>query len=228
MSLWEGRLRRAEALERRRPEAGAILRLYRAVLGLQSASDPAAVPESRLPGILEVLRREGPPAMARWATADEALGASRAGDPLARWAVRLAEQPSRRPVSAPTEDARVPARCPACGEAPLVSLLRDDPEAEAVRRTLVCPLCAGEWGFPRALCPGCGEERPEKLPRFTAAEIPWIRIDACDACGTYLKSLDLSKDPEADPAVDDLATPSLDLVARDWGYAKAAPNLAGL
>ena len=66
-------------------------------------------------------------------------------------------------------------------------------------RTLVCSLCSHEWSFTRVACPQCGEEKADKLPRYTAQEIPWIRIEACDACHHYLKAVDLSKDGRAEP-----------------------------
>jgi len=112
--------------------------------------------------------------------------------------------------------------------APGVTVLREDPEAAALRRSLVCGICAEERPHVRLACPSCGEEDPAKLPRFTAREIPWIRIDACDACRTYLKAVDVSKEPDAEPAVDELASTPLDVIARERGYGKIHPNLAGL
>jgi formate dehydrogenase maturation protein FdhE len=111
---------------------------------------------------------------------------------------------------------------------PRAAVLREDAEAGALRRTLLCGLCGSEAPHARVACPACGEEDPAKLPRFTAREIPWIRIDACDACRSYLKAVDLTKAPEAEPFVDELASLALDVVARDKGYRKLSPNLAGL
>lgn len=226
MSLGERRRRRIESLQARFPDAAEILRFYKAVLDLQATFDPSAPVEANLARVMEVVRREGPPGMSRWSVPAEVLQARAEGDLLARWLALLADPPGREPSSAASSD--VPARCPACGEPPLAAVLRDDREAETVRRTLVCPRCAGEWAFPRVVCPSCGEERPEKLPRFTAGELPWLRIDACESCLRYVKSVDLSREPEADPLVDDLASAALDLAARERGFAKIAPNLAGL
>jgi len=97
-----------------------------------------------------------------------------------------------------------------------------------LRRPHVLTLRRQRRPHPRLACPACGEEDPAKLPRFTAKEIPWIRIDACDACRTYLKAVDLSKEPDAEPVVDELASTPLDVIARERGYAKITPNLAGL
>lgn len=131
-----------------------------------------------------------------------------------------------RPVG-PAASEENPTRCPFCGSRPIASLLREDRTAETVRRTLVCSLCAAEWEFPRVLCPGCREERPEKLPRYTAQEIPWIRVEACDTCRRYLKSVDLTVNADAEPVVDELASTPLDVLARERGYEKIVPNLAG-
>jgi FdhE protein len=111
---------------------------------------------------------------------------------------------------------------------PLASVLREDKQADTVRRSLLCSLCGAEWGFPRVLCPACREERPDKLPRYTAQEIPWMRVEACDTCGKYLKSVDLTQNWEAEPLVDELASTPLDVIAREHGYTKIAPNLAGI
>ena len=95
-------------------------------------------------------------------------------------------------------------------------------------RSLLCSLCSLEWGFPRVLCPGCREEEPEKLPRFTAQEIPWLRAEACDTCGRYLKAVNLTRNPEAVPIIDELASTPLDVLANGEGYVKLEPNLCGI
>jgi len=114
--------------------------------------------------------------------------------------------------------APVPARCPGCGAPPGLSVLVEEPETHGGARRLICAQCERAWPFPRIVCPACGAEETERLPRFQAEEIPGARIEACDACGTYLKTIDLTRDARAVPAVDDLATCSLDLAARERGY----------
>ena len=117
--------------------------------------------------------------------------------------------------------------CPSCGALPIASVLFEDVEAGAVRRRLACSLCGLEWSFPRVACVSCREEDPGKLPRFSADELPWLRVEACDSCGLYLKGVDLAKEPRAEPTVDELASTPLDVVATERGYAKVTPNLAG-
>jgi formate dehydrogenase maturation protein FdhE len=53
-------------------------------------------------------------------------------------------------------------------------------------------------------------------------------VECCDACHTYSKSIDLSKNGLADPLVDELASVPLDLWAQERGYAKLRPNLLGM
>ena len=54
-----------------------------------------------------------------------------------------------------------------------------------------------------------------------------IRVEACDTCQFYLKSVDLTVDGLAVPLVDEVATVTLDLWATEHGYKKVAPNLMG-
>jgi FdhE protein len=63
---------------------------------------------------------------------------------------------------------------------------------------------------------------------YSAAEIPHVRVDVCDTCHFYLKSVDLTKTGLAVPVVDELATLSLDLWAREKGYRKFQMNMLGI
>ena len=114
-------------------------------------------------------------------------------------------------------------RCPACGGSPGVGVLRE--EGHGARRALVCGLCLTEWDYLRLVCAGCGEQRFESLPVFTAEQFPHVRIEACDTCRTYLKTIDVTKDGRAVPIVDDIASLSLDLWARDRGYTRLRASL---
>ena len=116
-----------------------------------------------------------------------------------------------------------PARCPVCGCPPVAGVLRE--EGHGARRGLVCVRCAAEWSYRRVCCPSCGEEDFDTLPVYTAEPYPHIRVEACDRCRTYLKSVDLTKDGLAIPQVDDLASLPLDLWARERGYIRLQANL---
>ena len=118
------------------------------------------------------------------------------------------------------------ATCPHCGSKPIVGVLR--PEGDGAKKSLICMLCAHEWRFRRICCPACGEDREPQIAVYSAAEIPHVRIDVCNSCHTYLKSVDLTKTGLAVPVVDELATMPLDLWARENGYQKLQMNLAGM
>ena len=118
-----------------------------------------------------------------------------------------------------------PSTCPLCGGKPVVGVLRS--EGDGAKKSLVCMLCAHEWGFRRIYCPACGEEREPQMAFYSAPEIAHVRVDVCDTCHTYLKSIDLTKTGLAVPVVDELATIPLDLWAREHGYEKLQINLLG-
>jgi FdhE protein len=116
--------------------------------------------------------------------------------------------------------------CPFCNRKPALGILRQ--LGDGGRRSLLCGFCLTEWDFRRVVCPGCGQEDHAKLPVYTAAELPYIRVECCDACHTYIKSIDLTKNGLADPLVDELASVPLNLWAQEHGYAKLHPNLLGM
>jgi formate dehydrogenase maturation protein FdhE len=118
-----------------------------------------------------------------------------------------------------------PSTCPLCGGKPVVGVLRS--EGDGAKKSLICMLCSHEWGFRRIYCPACGEEREPQMAFYSAPEIAHVRVDVCDTCHTYLKSIDLTKTGLAVPVVDELATIPLDLWAREHGYHKLQINLLG-
>ncbi len=118
------------------------------------------------------------------------------------------------------------ALCPFCNRKPGFGVLRQMGDGGA--RFMICSFCLAEWEFRRIVCAGCGEEDEKKLPVFTASEFDYIRVECCDACKTYIKSIDLTKNGRAEPLVDELASAPLDLWAQEHGYAKLQTNLMGM
>jgi FdhE protein len=116
--------------------------------------------------------------------------------------------------------------CPFCGRQPGLGVLR--PLGDGGQRSLVCSFCAAEWEFRRIVCAGCGEEDHRKLPVYTADELPHVRVECCDTCKRYLKTVDLTKTGIAEPVVDEIAAVPLDLWAQERGYTKLQPNLMQL
>jgi formate dehydrogenase maturation protein FdhE len=133
-----------------------------------------------------------------------------------------------RAVHRPPDRVHRNGRCPFCGGAPWVSARREGSLTEGARRLLCCALCGVEWPFGRILCPACLEEDPVRLPSFGEPTHPAVRIEACETCHRYVKSIDLSEDARPIPEVDDLASLAMDLWAREQGFERIEPGIAGI
>lgn len=116
-------------------------------------------------------------------------------------------------------------RCPRCSSLPLLGVLR--PEGDGGKRFLQCSFCSQEWEFRRILCAHCGEEREEQLPVYIAEQFPHVRVECCETCKHFLRTIDLTKDGNAVPIVDDLAAIPLSLWAEENGYKRIQGNLLG-
>jgi len=116
--------------------------------------------------------------------------------------------------------------CPFCGRKPGVGILR--PLGDGGQRSLLCSFCLAEWAFRRIVCANCGEENHNLLPIYSAAQFEHVRVECCDRCKRYLKTVDLTKTGLANPVVDELASIPLDLWARERGYEKVELNVMQL
>ena len=139
---------------------------------------------------------------------------------LSPLAERLAE--SARPGD---QDPRA-STCPTCGWPAQVSKLEDETGAEGNRR-LICAFCATDWVFPRSVCVQCGTTGDEGLEFHADETLTYVRVEACRSCRHYLKTVDRRVLGLAEPLVEDLATPELDLWAAEQGREKRVPNLLG-
>ncbi len=112
--------------------------------------------------------------------------------------------------------------CPVCGNLPAIQRLK----REDGRRMLRCSFCATEWYFRRVMCPFCGNEDHNTLRYFfvdesSPVEKPAFRVDVCDRCKSYIKTLDERKLPESekpDLYLENLSTVYLDVLAQRDGY----------
>lgn len=138
---------------------------------------------------------------------------------LQPYAAYMAGQAAVPPVLA------TPRVCPLCGGRALFGVLRL--EGDGGKRCMVCSFCGYEWEFRRILCPTCGEEEEKKLPVYVAEQFPHVRVETCETCKFYVRTIDLTKDGNAVPVVDDLAAIPLTLWAHEHGYSRLQPNLLG-
>ena len=118
--------------------------------------------------------------------------------------------------------------CPFCGGAPWIAARRSATEDDGTSRFLGCALCGREWPLARIRCPSCSEEDPERLPSFRSDTHAAVRIEACETCRRYVKSIDLTLEGGAIPEVDDLVSLGMDLWAANEGFERLEPGLAGI
>jgi FdhE protein len=117
-------------------------------------------------------------------------------------------------------------RCPHCKHPPQVGILR--PEGHGTASSLLCSLCLAESPFPRGRCPSCGEADEQRIAYYAAESLAHLQVQACEACRRYLHRVDLAKDPEAIPDVDEIVGLPLDVWANERGFRKVHPNLMGI
>jgi formate dehydrogenase maturation protein FdhE len=168
-----------------------------------------------------------PPAISSVSPASDS-SASPAANPFAQFVPRAFLQPYAEFLAEqiPMPTLLVTATlCPLCGGAPLLGVLRR--EGDGGKRFLLCSFCSQEWEFRRILCPYCGEQSETQLPVYVAEQFPHIRVEACDTCRSYLRTIDLTTDGHAIPLVDDLAALPLSLWAHERHYSRPQPNLLG-
>lgn len=143
--------------------------------------------------------------------------------PYARWLSESGASPRERNLAAGEN------RCPFCEGKPQVSVLQvKESSSESGGRDLTCATCLTVWPFKRVLCANCGEEDPAKIGYYHSPEYDHIRVEACDTCKHYIKSVDLTRYGFAVPLVDEVAAAPLDLWAREHGYTKIEINLLGI
>ena len=249
MTTHQARIARAHQLATGHPNAAPLLQFYAELAqfqqpifaGLQQKheTDLRAL-LCYFPALMKLVSKSGTARLANFAAenlqnADVQLALLSAAweggevmEPAARFYARVLVQPYAEYLASRGDihGNAAGSTCPFCNAHPLAGVLRG--EGDGGKRWLLCSLCSTEWQYRRVLCPGCGEEDKDKLPIYIAAEFPAARVDACDICHTYLKSIDLTKDGHAIPMVDEIATVALNIWAEDHDYAKLETNLLGM
>ncbi len=119
--------------------------------------------------------------------------------------------------------------CPICGSSQAISELRKPKQngskdtAEGAERILHCSFCGSEWQVARLGCTFCGNTDAESLRYLYIEGDDGYRIDVCEECKKYIKTVDSSAiSHEVVPAVEDMATLHLDIIAEEEGYKREA------
>jgi FdhE protein len=112
--------------------------------------------------------------------------------------------------------------CPACGGAPVASLIVAWTPADKARY-LACSLCGSQWNHVRIRCTACGSG--EAITYQSLDELSKdIQVETCGTCHSYIKHLHQHRDPALDPVADDVASYGLDLKIAEDGFHKAGLN----
>jgi len=108
--------------------------------------------------------------------------------------------------------------CPICGHAPGIATLD-----ETGRRHLRCSFCWHRWSFPRSACPFCEVRRPHGGQYLYSESEEELRAELCETCRRYIKTVDVRKAGRpVYPALEQVASLHLDLLARRQGYESGA------
>ena len=104
--------------------------------------------------------------------------------------------------------------CPICGSAPILSII----EGEGAR-SLICSFCGHAWSVNRVYCPFCDNSDNKELHYLYSEEEKALRVDLCDKCHKYLKTLDTREtDRLIYPPLEQVSTLHLDIKAREEGF----------
>ena len=119
--------------------------------------------------------------------------------------------------------------CPVCGSSQAISELRKPKQngskdtAEGAERILHCSFCGSEWRATRLGCTFCHNTDSESLRYLYIEDDEGYRIDVCEECKKYIKTVDSRVvSHEVVPAVEDMATLHLDIIAEEEGYKREA------
>ena len=108
--------------------------------------------------------------------------------------------------------------CPFCGYYAEMAALNP---GENGKRYLHCSLCEHRWPYKRIACSVCGTEEANSLQYFSIEGEDAYRIDACDKCGAYIKTVRADRFNDIDSldlTVENIITPHLDSAALQKGY----------
>lgn len=107
------------------------------------------------------------------------------------------------------------ATCPICGNPPSMALLQEDLN----ERIMWCHLCDTEWTYVDKVCPFCGNSELKSIKHIFPPVNSPHRIDACDKCGYFIKTIDerlISTPPKF--VIENLRTKNLEIIALSKGY----------
>ena len=115
-----------------------------------------------------------------------------------------------------------PHLCPACGSAPMVSVVGAG-ASDTGLRYLTCPLCNLQWHAVRIKCVFCDTTKGIAYYGIEGGSAA-VKAESCDACHGYLKILYMEQDPNMDALADDVASIALDVLMAESGLTRRGTN----
>ncbi len=104
--------------------------------------------------------------------------------------------------------------CPVCGSMPGLSTFEENG-----KRYLVCGFCTHKWESKRIYCPFCENTDHETLQYFDIEGEEEYRVDVCDKCKKYIKTIDVKKTTRVVYLpLETQSTPYIDLKFSGMGY----------
>ena len=114
--------------------------------------------------------------------------------------------------------------CPICGAWPGLSLFGGEGQ-----RFLICNFCGHKWPAGRVFCPFCKNREGRSLHYFFSEQEREYRVDVCDRCERYIKTVDLRHTDRIFYApLEQVATLHLDIKAAGMGLAAGTAPVAAV
>jgi len=109
--------------------------------------------------------------------------------------------------------------CPVCGSLPGLSMFIGEGE-----RFLFCSFCWNQWSSRRLFCPFCDNTDSKTLNYFYSEEEKEYRVDLCDSCKKYIKTVDNRETQRyIYPPLEAVSTLHLDIEAQKKGFESGVP-----
>jgi FdhE protein len=114
-------------------------------------------------------------------------------------------------------------RCPVCKSAPSLSFIKRDEG-----RTLYCSYCESRGQWHRIGCPHCQNRDSDRLEIIETEEEKGFRIDLCNVCRSYMKTIDDTLLNDYTPGLLDIISLPFDILAQERAYKRLSPNPIGV
>ncbi|MEM2237597.1 MAG: formate dehydrogenase accessory protein FdhE [Candidatus Caldarchaeum sp.] len=109
--------------------------------------------------------------------------------------------------------------CPVCGRTPLIGKMVDRV------RHMLCSFCGAEYLVDLFVCPFCGNRNPLDFSFIHLEEIKGMRLDVCERCKGYVKTIEPALTKPLFPGLEDVLTIGLDLLAEKNGLVRHVDKL---